>query len=112
MLRIASLSLLLLVSPASSGEKAPRFDIDAMCRAAPRLPASDQTTFQDCVRDETAARSQLDQHWASFDTRQREVCAQETVVGGAPSYVEVLTCIQIASGNNLPFTPSQSRRKP
>ncbi|MBB3018945.1 hypothetical protein FHR70_001999 [Microvirga lupini] len=112
MLRIASLIMLLLATPVAWAEELPRFDIAAMCKAAPRLEASDKDTDQNCVRDETEARRQLEQQWASFDPRQREMCARETTVGGAPSYVDVLTCIQMASGNAPPASTRRARGNP
>lgn len=112
MVRLAGAMLLLLASPAAWAQGVPRFDITAMCRAAPRLEASDQDTYQRCVRDETSARDQLERQWASFDAGQREMCAQETNVGGAPSYVDVLTCIQMANGTAPPGTTRRPRNRP
>lgn len=102
MLRIIALLLLLLQNSALRAEGMPRLDINAICRAAPRLEASDQNTYQNCVRDETEARNQLEQQWAGFDDHQRKLCSEETMVGGAPSYVDVLTCIQMARTDALP----------
>lgn len=112
MLRIAGLILLLLTGSNALAEEVPRFDITAMCRAAPRLEASDQDTYQNCVRDETEARNQLERQWASFDARQRDMCTRDTTVGGSPSYVDILTCIQIANGNALGTSTGRARSKP
>jgi hypothetical protein len=112
MLRIASLTLMLLAGSAAWAQEVPRFDIPAMCRAAPRLEASDQNTYQTCVRDETEARAQLERQWSGFDTRQRQTCVQEGSVEATPSYVQVLTCIQIASGNAPPASARHRRAPP
>jgi hypothetical protein len=112
MLRIASLSLMLLAGSAAWAQDVPRFDIPAMCRAAPRLEASDQGTYQTCVRDETEARTQLERQWTGFDARQRQTCVQEGSVEATPSYVQVLTCIQIASGNAPPASARRPRGNP
>jgi hypothetical protein len=101
MIWIAGLMLLFFAGSSAKAEDLPRFNIEAMCRAAPTLGASDQNTDQNCVRDETQARSQLEQKWGSYDARQRNMCVEETNSGGAPSYVDVLTCIEMASGNPI-----------
>lgn len=109
---ISSLLWLLLIGSTAWAEDVPRFDINTMCRDAPRLEGSNTDPYQSCVRDETEARGQLERQWASFDLRQREMCAQETTIGGAPSYVDMLTCIQIASGNAPPNATRRARGKP
>ncbi|MBB4041580.1 hypothetical protein GGR34_003257 [Microvirga flocculans] len=96
---IARLMALPLMIVAAWADELPRFDIEAMCKAAPRLESGDPSPYPNCVRDETEARNQLERQWSGFDARQREMCAQETSVGGAPSYVEILTCIQMATDN-------------
>jgi hypothetical protein len=95
-LRIAL--LLLLTSPAALAAEIPRLAIEATCRAAPRLEAGDPDPYQSCMRDEQAARSELEQQWASFNPQHRETCVEQTRVGGSPSYVDVLTCLQMYAG--------------
>ena len=95
MFRSASLAFIVLTTSAALGGELPRYDVEAMCRAAPNLGASARTTDQNCVRDETQARTQLGQQWAGFDAQRREVCVQETSIGGPPSYVALLTCLQM-----------------
>ena len=111
MVRILGAGLLLIAATAAAAEGIPRFDIEALCRSAPRLLASDPNPFQGCVRDETEARNQLERQWASFDAAQREECVRATDVGGAPSFVDVLTCIQMAAGTP-PSVPRRSRQGP
>lgn len=112
MVWIASLLLLLLVGSSARAEEVPRFDIQAMCRAAPQLEAGDKNTDQSCVRDETQARDQLRKQWASYDVRKRSMCVQETNVGGSPSYVDVLTCIEMGNGNPSAVPARRARRNP
>jgi len=112
MVRFAGLIALPLLGSVAWAEGVPRFDISAMCRAAPRLQASDQDTDQNCVRDETEARAELERQWAGYDAGVRERCIRETTVGGAPSYVDALTCIQMAGGNAPPSAQRRTRSKP
>lgn len=111
MVRFLGLIALPLLGSVAWAEELPRFDISTMCRAAPRLEAGDQDTDQNCVRDETQARTELERQWASYDVGQRDRCVRETTVGGAPSYVDVLTCIQMASGNAPPSAKHRTRSK-
>ena len=57
MFRIACAGLLLFAATAAAAEGVPRFDIEALCRAAPRLEPTDPNPYQSCVRDETEARN-------------------------------------------------------
>lgn len=89
------LGFLAFITMAAAGEKLPTYDIQATCRAAPTLGAGTANTDQNCVRDEMQARLQLGQLWSSFEARRREMCVQEASNGGSPSYVDLLTCLQI-----------------
>ncbi|WP_414470803.1 hypothetical protein [Microvirga sp. M2] len=111
MVRFAGLLALPLLASVAWAEGVPRFDIAAMCRAAPRLDANDKDTDKNCVRDETEARTELEREWAGYDARLRARCTSETRIGGSPSYVEVLTCIQEASANAPPAAQRRARGK-
>jgi hypothetical protein len=105
--RIASVAALFLAASSAAAQEFPRFDIETVCRAAPRLAGSDSDPYQSCVRDETEARGQLERQWTSFDAGQRSRCVQETTIEGSPSFVDVLTCIQMAAG----MPPSMPARR-
>lgn len=83
------------VTMAAAGERPPTYNVEATCRAAPTLGAGNGNTDQNCIRDETQARMQLGQLWTSFEARRREMCIQEASNGGSPSYVDLLTCLQM-----------------
>ncbi len=111
LLKFSPIALVTLLATPSLAQEPPRFDIEATCRAAPRLEPTDPNPYQSCVRDETEARNQLDRQWASFNPGQRAECVRATGVGGSPSFVDVLTCIQMASG--MPASmPRRSRLGP
>jgi hypothetical protein len=95
MFRSAGLALILLTTSAAWGSELPRYDVEATCRAAPTLQGGTGNTDQNCIRDETQARTQLGQQWAGFDARRRDECVQESGIGGSPSYVALLTCLQM-----------------
>jgi len=72
----------------------PVYDVSPGCRAAVTvMPGS----FEACMKDEQNARAQLAATWDRFAGPQRDNCVQtENNTGGPPSYVELLTCLQMA----------------
>ena len=71
----------------------PAYDVSPACRAAVTvMPGS----FEACMKDEQGARAQLAASWDRFSGPQRDSCVQTESMGGSPSYVELLTCLQMA----------------
>src|SRR5690349_23144741 len=72
----------------------PVYDVAPSCRAAVTvMPGS----FEACMKDEQTARATLAASWDRFSGPQRDSCVQtENNTGGPPSYVELLTCLQMA----------------
>ena len=71
----------------------PAYDVAPGCRAAVTvMPGS----FEACMKDEQSARAQLAAAWERFAGPQRDNCVQAENTGGTPSYVELLTCLQMA----------------
>ena len=99
MLQVFTATVLLMVS-ASLGfaQGLPTFDIEATCREAQPLGPEDRDPYQGCLRDERTARNELQRQWAQFEAANRTTCVEETGMGGYPSYVEVLTCLQMYGG--------------
>jgi hypothetical protein len=81
-------------------DRVPNFDPARSCRAAASLtPAS----LDSCLGDERKARDQLGGQWTQFAPADRTNCTQVTETGGYPSYVELLTCLEMArDAKNLP----------
>ncbi len=73
----------------------PQFNVEPSCRAAgsATLPGRDESA---CRRDEQDARGRLDQQWGEFNAEQRAHCVRLSGLGGSPSYVELLTCLELA----------------
>ena len=82
----------------ASAQSVPILDVEATCRAAPRLLAGDADPYAGCIRDERDAEREVKAMWSSAAVSQREMCAQEAQIGGSPSYVDMLTCLQMAQG--------------
>ena len=69
------------------------FDIAPSCRAAVAvMPGS----FEACMKDKQDARVQLAAQWETFIASDRATCTQNETTGGSPSYVELITCLQMA----------------
>lgn len=92
---LAGFGFAAFISMAAAGERPPTYNVEATCRAAPTLGVGNGNTDQNCIRDETQARTQLGRLWSSFEPGRREMCAQEASNGGSPSYVDLLTCLQM-----------------
>src|SRR6266540_2055713 len=84
-------------------DRVPQFNVEPSCRAAAESGATVRKDASSCLKDEREARDQLSRQWSSFPAGDRTRCAQLTQTGGPPSYVEVLTCLEMArDARNLP----------
>ena len=110
-MKACSLGLVLLCSSlwtlSAQAQQVPRLDIEATCRAEKPLVAGDPNPYEGCMRDETDAERQLQAMWSSAAAGHRERCGQEAQLGGTPSYVDMLTCLEMAQGT----APTKPRRQ-
>ncbi len=74
-------------------DQVPAFDPARSCRAAAKLTTA---SLDSCLGDERTAHDQLAKQWAQFAPADRTNCTQVTKTGGYPSYVELLTCLEMA----------------
>jgi hypothetical protein len=70
----------------------PQFDIVRECR----FEGGSIAVFDRCSQDEAAALSELKTKWATFSSVDQKTCTAETMIGGFASYVELLTCLELA----------------
>jgi hypothetical protein len=84
LLPIAILTTLSLVA-----DTVPKFDMTRECR----LEGFD---VDRCSRDEADALHQLKKEWSQFASTDKKTCMGETTIGGFASYVELLTCLEMA----------------
>jgi hypothetical protein len=90
-----------LVTPIS--EAVPKLNVEVTCRGSVEadkamglaLPQS----FDKCMSDENSARQQLDTIWLSYSPTVRVQCEGEATAAGDPSYVDLLTCLQMSNGS-------------
>ncbi len=88
---------------ALASDKLPEMNIEPGCRAAATAATALNRNEDSCKRDENEARGKLDQEWGKFTPMQQARCVSLTRLGGPPSYVELLTCLELAKqAANLP----------
>jgi hypothetical protein len=100
------IAILATLSPVPVSDTVPTFDVLRECR----FEAGSTVDFDRCSRDEAAALEQLKNEWARFVGTDKNNCVRETTVGGFASYVELLTCLEMArdvvSANPNPKNPA------
>lgn len=81
-------------------DQVPNLNVTSSCRAAADINRTsglaDPQSYDNCMRDEDAARQELVPVWASFKAADRDRCSDEASSGGVYSYVELLVCLQMA----------------
>jgi hypothetical protein len=60
------------------------------------------TGAKSCVSDETEAKNQLAKRWSSYSASQKKECVGESSSGGERSYVDLLTCLEMTTGQITP----------
>ena len=90
-------------------DRVPIIDVEETCKATAatdKAMALDLSqSVQNCMRDENAAREQLAAVWSTYSTSVRDSCWQEATDVGTGSYVDLLTCLQMADPAKFSLTP-------
>jgi hypothetical protein len=91
------LASLLLATGASAANKGspPKLDVKSTCQRAQPLSSGEKSAYQGCLDDEMQARHELEKSWPKFKASAQKDCVEVTKIGGAPSYVELLTCLEL-----------------
>jgi len=99
------IAIMATLSPIAVSDTVPQFDIVRECH----FEGGSNATFDRCSQDEAAAFSELKSNWAKFGSVDQKTCMAATTNGGFVSYVELLTCLEMArdvvSANNNPQDP-------
>ena len=98
MLRFAAIcggALLFGVTLAMAAERPPQLNVDKSCDAAAAHGLNGRTRDA-CMSEENAAQAALKDKWKDFSARQHARCTDLVHMGGPPSYVELLTCLEMA----------------
>lgn len=98
------LPLLLLPLAVAASDAVPNFSTEATCRGGLSDP-KDNARYEQCLKEEAAAKAGLSANWAKFPASDRVTCA-DTARLGTPSYVEMLTCLQMdADARRMKYKP-------
>ncbi|WP_315701142.1 MULTISPECIES: hypothetical protein [unclassified Bradyrhizobium] len=80
-------------------DRVPELKVEALCQATSdtdkAMGLALAQSVSDCMRDETAARQQLEVAWSATKPAVRNECESEAMSDGTQSYVDLLTCIQM-----------------
>jgi hypothetical protein len=74
----------------------PALNLGPTCSAAGSVGVIAGRTTESCMRDENDARDQLRKQWSGYPASDKSRCIALTSDGGVPSYVELLTCLEMA----------------
>ncbi len=100
-------SLALTQSGHTASEQIPNLNVERSCKEAQDSTGTDPgQTYKNCLADERDERKTLGQKWSSFKPETRRNC----VLAGAvpnPSYVELLTCLEMFNQSLLPNSDSK-----
>jgi hypothetical protein len=95
------------LSPVAVSDSVPKFDIVRECR----FEGGSTVEFDRCSQDEAAALEQLKANWAQFTGIDKSTCLSVAVVADFASYVELLTCLEMArEANNTNKNPRDPKR--
>jgi hypothetical protein len=76
-------------------DRPPNLNVDSSCAAAAQSGVNGRTKDA-CMSEENAARDTLTQKWKDFTGTEQSRCADLVRTGGPASYVELLTCLEMA----------------
>lgn len=89
--------LALLTAPAFAG--APALSVQKICKTrdadAKMLKSTMGQSVEECVRDEEAAKQQLNSLWDTTSARSQNQCTSDARALGMTSYLDLLTCLQM-----------------
>ena len=80
------------LSPIPVSDTVPQIDIVKECR----FEGGESATFDRCVHDENEAKQDLQATWEQVGAADRTSCLAEATSAGFSSYIELLTCVEMA----------------
>lgn len=77
-------------------DKVPELKFEQSCRAAVEAASIPNRDESACINDEKQAKAKLEQEWSQYTREQQQHCTRLSTTGGPPSYVELLTCVEMS----------------
>ena len=102
----------------------PKLNVNPSCDAAARGAVTAGRNKEACLADERTAEDALAQNWSKYNAADKTQCIGNVRTGGPPSYVELLSCLEIMRDSKEirsrdlleeplgPFGEDAVRRKP
>ncbi|MGH6836875.1 MAG: hypothetical protein ACREC9_15370 [Methylocella sp.] len=88
----------------------PRFAVVRTCQEAQAYTGDDKNlAYRGCMKDENDARAELARKWAHFKPGDRKDCVAQGATP-VPSYVELLTCLEMSEEAEALYNPDGTRR--
>ena len=91
---LATLALSVTLLAAAPGS-VPNFDARPGCSAGADAGIDIQPNIAACVQSEEQAKNELIKDWQNFSGTAKNQCVAEIRSGGPPSYIELLTCLEM-----------------
>jgi len=85
---------LLLPLAIAAADSVPTFNVEPSCKGGLDSPGLNER-YSRCIAEEKDARSKLEAGWSKYPAADRVQCS-DTSRMGTPSYVELLTCLEMA----------------
>jgi hypothetical protein len=82
-------------TPNRRGGGPPTLEVGSSCEAAGRGSVVLGRDKKACLGDETTAQDTLKQNWSKYAASDKNECVGMVTTGGPPSYVELLSCVEI-----------------
>jgi hypothetical protein len=92
-----------VIDRAGAADEVPAFDIARNC-SAETAGLGFGSGVEGCTKDETDAKNELAKRWSQYGSSDKKFCVGESSSGGEQSYVELLTCLEMSTGQ---FSPKQ-----
>jgi hypothetical protein len=82
---------------AVAGDRVPAFDMGPTCKSTARTELGGKADVDTCLSSENGARDELAKRWSQFPASDRARCSTLVHTGGPPSYIELLTCLEMSA---------------
>ena len=76
-------------------DRPPALNVESSCEAAAQSGINGRSK-EACMKEENAALSSLKDNWKDYSASEQSRCGDLVRMGGPPSYVELLTCLEMA----------------
>ena len=79
----------------SANDSVPKLNVRPSCEAAAAGAVIAGRDTKACLDDERGAQDQVTQNWSKYSPTDKAQCVGMVNTGGSPSYVELLSCLDI-----------------